>query len=148
MRGDKLASNWKRIFAYIVDITLVTYVITRPLNKLLNTIIPTDIFSLAKFLESFDFKNFLIINLIVGVITIFYWAILEYKIQQTLGGILLGIKVKSEAKELNFLQALVRNVTKISTVILILDSIQILYSDKKQRYTERWSKTITIEDEK
>ena len=53
----------------------------------------------------------------------------------------------SENKELSFLQTLIRNITKISVILLILDSIKVLYSDKKQRYTEKWSKTIT-ENEK
>ena len=145
MRG---ASNWKRIIAFIIDFAIVSLIITKPLDDKLVDIIPQDIFSLVSFFQNFDLKSFLIINLLSGIITILYWAILEYKIQQTLGGMILGIKIKSENRELSFLQAFIRNITKISVVLLLLDSIKILYSDKKQRYSEKWSKTITIEDEK
>ncbi len=145
MRG---ASNWKRIIAFIIDFAIVSFIITKPLDDKLINLVPKDIFSLVSFFQNFDLKSFLIINLISGVIIILYWAILEYKIQQTLGGLILGIKVRSEVRDLSFLQALIRNITKISIILLILDSIQILYSDKKQRYSEKWSKTITIEDEK
>jgi len=143
-----LASNYRRVIAFIIDFAIVSFIITKPLDDKLINLVPKDVFSLVNFFQNFNFKSFLIINLLTGIITILYWAILEYKIQQTLGGFILGIKIRSETKELSFLQSLVRNLTKISIILLILDSIQILYSDKKQRYSEKWSKTITIEDEK
>jgi len=149
MRGGKLASNWTRVLAYVIDIFIVNSIIVRPLNNLLKFSGNIDIKNLLSFLESLIIlRSFLIITLVSGVITILYWSVLEYKVQQTLGGLLLNIKVKSEVKKISFLQFLIRNITKISPAILVIDSIQVLYSDKKQRFTEKWSKTITIKNEK
>ena len=148
MRGDKLAKIWKRIFAYAVDIFVVNSIIIRPLNQLLDASIPKDMQSLMMFVKDSNLKAIFLITLVSGMITILYWAILEYKIQQTLGGFLLDIKVKSEIRKTKFSQFLFRNVTKISPIILLLDSISVLYSNKRQRFTERLSKTKTIENEK
>ena len=149
MRGGKLAVTWKRILAYVVDIFIVNTIIVRPLNNLLKFSNIIDIENLLNFLESMlTLRIFLIVSLVSGIITILYWAVLEYKIQQTLGGYLLGISVKSEIRKINFLQFLIRNITKISPIILAIDSIPVLYSDKKQRFTEKLSKTITIKNEK
>ncbi len=148
MRADQLASVWKRILAYIIDIFIVNSIITRPFNKLMENAIPKKITSFLSLAENFDWKTLIIISLVSGVITILYWAVLEFKIQQTLGSLLLNIKVKSESKKLQFSQLLLRNITKISFVVLLLDSIPVLYSAKKQRYTEKLSKTITVENEK
>jgi len=149
MRGVKLASNWTRILAYIIDIFIVNSIVIRPLNNLLKFSGNIDVNNLLNFLENLIIlRSFLIITLISGIITIMYWSVLEYKIQQTLGGLLLNIKVKSEIKKISFWQFLIRNITKISPAVLIIDSISILYSDKKQRFSEKLSKTITIKNEK
>ncbi len=149
MRGGKLAVTWKRILAYIIDIFIVNSIIVKPLNNLLKFSGNMGMNNLLSFLESLlTLRRFLIVTLISGIITILYWSVLEYKIQQTLGSLLLNIKVKSETKKTNFLQFLVRNITKISPAILAIDSIQVLYSDKKQRFTEKLSKTVTIKNEK
>lgn len=148
MASNKLAPVWKRIFAYAVDILLVNSVITSSFNDLIENIIPEDISSLWVLMEGFNWKALFLVSLLSGIITVFYWAILEFKIQQTLGGVLFGIRVKSETKKNKFSQFFLRNITKVSFAVLLLDSVSVLYSNKKQRYTEKLSKTITIENEK
>lgn len=149
MRGGNLAVIWKRALAYIIDIFIVNSIIVSPLNKLLDFPGNLDITNLLSIFGNIGLlKSFFVIFLLSGIITILYWTVLEFKIQQTLGGFLLGIKVKSETRKINFLPFLIRNITKISFIILLIDSIYILYSKKKQRFTEKLSKTITIKNEK
>jgi len=72
---------------------------------------------------------------------------MEWKFNQSVGKILLGLVVVSTTKKtLTFGQALTRNVTKLSNILLILDCINIFKDKKKnQRYFEKISKTQVLE---
>jgi len=136
---DMHAKNWKRGFAFLIDLAVVDLVITRPLSRLIN----------KEFNEIFDLLNvsveLIILSILIGLFGVFYWAILEYKIGQTLGALIFKLRAKSLNKSISFSQALLRNATKISVVLLLIDSINILFSEKKQRYFEVLSKTTTLE---
>ena len=88
------ASNWKRLLAFLVDIILLNTIITRPLAKLAESQMPENILDIL----SLDFKNLLIITSIISIINVTYWVALEYKIRQTVGGLLFHLQMKSEAK--------------------------------------------------
>jgi len=70
---------------------------------------------------------------------------LEYKIGQTLGALIFKLRARSLGKSMSFSQAFLRNITKMSVVLLLIDSVNILFSEKKQRYFEVLSKTVTVE---
>ena len=131
--------NLKRVFAFLIDLAVVDLVITRPLSKLIS----------EDFDEISDLLNIsielVIISLIIGLLGVFYWAILEYKIGQTLGALIFKLRAKGLDKGISFPQAFLRNITKMSVVLLLIDSINILFSEKKQRYFEVLSKTVTVE---
>lgn len=131
--------NWRRIFAFLVDLAVVDLVITRPLSKLIS----------EDFDEVSDLLNIsaelIILSIIIGLFGVFYWAILEYKVGQTLGALIFKLRARSLNKSINFFQVLLRNATKISIALLLIDSINILFSEKKQRYLEVLSKTETVE---
>ncbi len=140
------APLYKRIIAYLIDLAIVNLIIVSPFKSLLGSLIPTA----ANFIEFYTAltsmlsTKVIIITLISGIFAILYWSILEFKIQQTLGSLIMGISVMPLTKKYNFSQALLRNITKFSLILLLLDSIFIFKSDRNQRLTERLSQTMTI----
>ena len=136
-------SNWKRFASFLVDSLILSTIITKPLSNLIGE--PsieniTDIFFL-------DWENIVLVTSLVSIINFIYWVSLEYKIQQTLGGLIFGISARSEKGKLTLAQTILRNITKLSTALLILDAIGIFTSKNKQRFTEKLTKTITLQDE-
>ena len=72
---------------------------------------------------------------------------MEWRFNQSVGKILLKLTVKNLTKKpVTFTQALVRNLTKLSTIVLLIDCIFIIKSKKNQRYFERLSKTQVTEE--
>ena len=141
-----MVSNWKRILGLFIDLAVVDFIITKPLSKLVEGMIPKSIGSFNEVFQVFSLNKLFLISLIIGLLGVLYWSILEYNIGQTLGGLILNLKVRSvDNKKFNFSQVLLRNVTKISVLFLLLDSIHILFSPKKQRFFEKLSKTETVE---
>ena|SRR3989344_1666027 len=140
------APTYKRIIAYLIDLSVVNLIINSPFRSLLSSLIPKEgnIFQLYSSLSSLPIAKILLISLVSGIFAVLYWAILEYRIQQTLGCIILNIKVKPLSKRYTFSQSLIRNITKLSTILLILDSFFIFGNEKKQRFTEKLSDTMTI----
>jgi len=134
------AGNWKRVFAFLIDLVFVDLIITRPLSSFIG-----EEFNEFSDLLIFSFE-LILIYLLIGVFAVLYWAILEYKIGQTLGALIFKLRARSLNKGMSFSQAILRNATKISVVLLFIDSINILFSEKKQRYFEVLSKTITVEE--
>ncbi|MBS3151110.1 RDD family protein [Candidatus Woesearchaeota archaeon] len=134
--------NFKRIFAFLIDLAVVDLLITRPLSKLISEDFNFDEVS---DLLNISFELILIAS-IIGLFGVFYWAVLEYKIGQTLGALIFKLRARSLGKGMSFPQAFLRNLTKISVVLLLIDSINILFSEKKQRYFEMFSKTVTLEE--
>jgi len=134
------AGNWKRVFAFLIDLVFVDLIITRPLSSFIG-----EEFNEFSDLLTFSFE-LILVSLLIGVFAVLYWAILEYKIGQTLGALIFKLRARSLNKGMSFSQAILRNATKISVVLLFIDSINILFSEKKQRYFEVLSKTITVEE--
>lgn len=126
------ASLWKRGLAYLVDVFLIYIIIMIPFKnnlELIKTEMPSDL---------------LAISFLIAILSLFYWAILEYKIQQSVGKMLFRIYVKSRTKKLSFWQCLVRNLTKMSMFFLFLDCLYLLITRGHQRYFERLSGTEVV----
>ena len=99
MRG---VSNGRRVLAYIIDLLIVEIIILSPLkNKI-------DINSLLVSIQS---NNLILIGFLSAVLSIMYWVILEYKLRQTIGGMIMKIKVKSEKKNLEFIDVFYLKIT-------------------------------------
>ena len=141
---------WKRVFAYIIDAIIISIIVELPFAA-----VTTKAFTTQN-LDFFGFYTFLISNpqriqviiittLIIAILTLFYWSIFEYKLNQTIGKMLFKLYVKSEKGKLTYDQALIRSITKISFILLILDCIGLINSPKAQRFSERWSKTYVID---
>src|SRR3989344_4342796 len=138
----KAASNSKRFFAFLIDLAIVEFIITKPLNKIITNSISDFDFSFSE-ISSLSFK-IIFVSLTIGIIGILYWTVLEYKIGQTLGALIFKLRAKSEKGSLSFGKSFLRNLSKLSVVFLLIDSINIFFNEKKQRFLEKYSNTITV----
>jgi uncharacterized RDD family membrane protein YckC len=139
---------WKRLIAFLIDLTIVNLIVLQPLESLTKKFLPStqNFISLYSSIASSNVAALSIIAFLTGILTFLYWVILDYKIQQTPGGIVFHLKTKSLLnKNLKFSQSLIRNITKISLPLLVIDSIFILTAPNGQRLFEKLSNTITAE---
>ncbi len=125
----------KRVIAYILDLIIIGFAVVGPIKKYVTVesfkdINPNSIFTYGLML----------------FMTLLYFAIFEYYFGQTIGKMLMRIKVKSLKGKLELWQCLLRNLSKIMTGFYILDLIYIMKS-KNQRYLEFRTKTETVYDE-
>lgn len=147
------APLWKRAFAYVLDVFVINLVIIMPFQKVLEDLgkgfAEKGFFETYKLLAQAELQTvlpkLLFIFTIISFLSILYWAVLEYKIGQSVGKILFNIHVKSQTKRLTFWQCFLRNVTKISTLPLILDASYMIFTRGYQRYFEKLSKTFVLE---
>ncbi|MGB2578352.1 putative RDD family membrane protein YckC [Elusimicrobium simillimum] len=87
-------------------------------------------------------------SLLLSIAAICYFAYMESmpKYQGTIGKIILGIKVTDlNGGQLNFVQALIRNLCKIiSSVILGIGYIMAAFTEKKQALHDILAKTLVV----
>ena len=145
------APLWKRVFAYFIDLAIINFIIVFPFQGVMQKImdIKTEGFTgLFKFFEGSPetIKILFFISILMSILTVLYWAILEYKIQQSVGKILFKIYVRSTKRgNLKFSQCLIRNITKVSLIPIALDSLYLVFTRKHQRYFEKMSNTEVID---
>jgi|SRR3989344_5539410 len=122
----------KRVLSYIVDIILISLI----LAPLLKVTLTTDIFDVRSAL----------VGLASLIVTLLYFVLMEYYLNQTIGKMLLGISVKNNLKgDLLLGQVILRNLTKIATLLIILDTLYLYIKRSDQRYFEVISKTRVVE---
>ena len=130
----------RRIFAFLVDMIIlgvVTFSVQIPFWMSNGTIVITEsMFSMRFFME-----------ILVAVVTIAYFTILEYKLGQTLGKMLMKIEVRSQVKEKTVSQFILRNIPRVSTLLLFLDSLYIFKSGS-QRFFDKLAATEVVLVEK
>ncbi|HIH26371.1 RDD family protein [Candidatus Woesearchaeota archaeon] len=131
------ASLWKRMVAYLIDSIILNFVVVLQFNNS---------FSDIKLLSPQINTGIIMASLIIIVLQLFYFTILEYKLQQTIGKTLLNLYVKSTINnELTFIQVLLRNITKPFGIILLIDVIYMIYKKGNQRLFEVLSNTQVVE---
>ncbi|MEK6861623.1 MAG: RDD family protein [Nanoarchaeota archaeon] len=138
------APLWKRIVAFIIDWIVIGFIILLPLGSAGKS----KLSSLSETLQVTPTKltsEMIIVSIIIAIIMILYWTILEYKIHQSVGKILMRLQVVSKTKSLTLWQCLVRNLTKFSSPLLFLDVIYMLITRSHQRFLEKTSNTEVIE---
>ena len=129
---------WKRVLAYFIDVMIVNIIIVFPFNDFFSNL-EDDYFQFS--------KEILFVFILISVLTILYWSTMEYFLKQSVGKALLSIYVRSKDKELKFWQCIVRNIPKISMLLLLIDSFQVIFKKDYQRYFEKISRTEVIDDE-
>ena len=141
---SRKAPFWKRAFAYVIDLIAISIVLSPLKNFELKQ---ESLSSLYQFLINNPgiAGNFILTTLIAIIVTLLYFSLLEFKLKQTLGKLIMRIEVKSLTKDLAFPQSLLRNITKISTLLLLIDYLYALFNHTNQRFFEKISYTEVIE---
>ena len=130
---------WKRVLAFLIDSMIIDLIIIFPFKGFFKNI------ELAS-IEQSGMQIFLV-GLLICVLTLIYWTTLEYSLHQSIGKALFNIYVRSKNKELKLWQCLVRNLTKISLLLLLIDSLSIIFKRDYQRYFEKISVTEVVDGE-
>ena len=125
---------WRRISAFLIDQGIIFLIIVFPFNNF---------FENNSFLENVDTSLFLAYFIII-ILSMLYWVVLEFLFKQTAGKAILGIFIHSSEKETNLWQIIVRNIPKVSLLLIFFDSIPILFKRESQRYFEKLSMTEVI----
>ncbi|MEK6812577.1 MAG: RDD family protein [Nanoarchaeota archaeon] len=133
------APLWKRIIAYLIDL-IVLAVVLSPLPSLALPSPALWDFSLL--------RPFIFVFLISSILTIFYFALLEYSLGQTIGKLFFSLAAMSQEKTLSFGKALLRNLTKFSTVLVLVDALPVFLGRSHQRFFEQISETEVVAWEK
>lgn len=149
LKKEAYAPLWKRIIAYIIDLAIVNIVIIIPFKPVLDKITLKN----GDFLTFYNFyvnnpeytSTLFLISFFIALFMLIYWTVLEFTLQQSIGKIVFNLKVISENKKLNLWQCLVRNISKINTILIIIDSLFIFKSIKNQRLLEKLAKTYVVE---
>ena len=145
------ANIWKRIGAFVIDLLIIDFIIS-PFTKVLENIIPiADFRKLENYLSSnMQVSNAMIfVTFAIGIISLLYFAILEYKYKQTIGKMIFKIYIASEDKELRLSQCIIRSLFIIPVIpfvfFMIIDPLYLLFSKTDKRLLEKWSKTKTLQ---
>lgn len=152
------ALPWKRVLAFCIDLIVLDLVAVEPFRELLLKIIPKG----AGFMDSYNYLMnngsasalALSVTVAVAIIAMLYFILLEYKLGQTLGKMMMNIKVESvgaDAKEgIRFWQAALRSVWLVPVfpffpLLWIIDPLYILFTKERRRFSEVISRTQTID---
>lgn len=124
-----LQKHWvKRTAAYIIDLIITSLIVW--------------IFFVSLFfgLGPYTFWYF---PVVAGAIQVFYSAVLEYMKRQTIGKMIMDVKVESLKSDMEFSEAIIRNLSKVQGLLVFLDTIVGLATrgDPRQRYLDRVANT-------
>jgi len=149
--NDKV-SIWKRGFAFIIDVLIIQFIVSLSFNSLID-----DELDSKNFIESLQYSinnyetlapKLLIISITTAILALIYFTLLEWKLQQTVGKMILKIKVVSDLKRLEFYQALLRNVPKalfFTNYTLWIALFDLIYhSFTGRRYFDKLAKTNVV----
>ncbi|HLD10457.1 MAG TPA: RDD family protein [Candidatus Nanoarchaeia archaeon] len=134
---------WKRVVAYFIDVSIINLLILFPFNAFF---IDKSL-DWKKLFEIQSSEELAILSLIMVVISLIYWVIMEYKLQQTIGKMIMKIKVKSVSdKELKFPQIFIRNLLKPFFIAFLIDVTYMFIIKSNQRLMEKFSGTYVGEE--
>ena len=145
------ASLWRRAIAFVIDLLIIEFIIAFPFRSILSGGIPVgSVRETYSYLQSHPGIGFRMnmVMIVIGLLALLYFAILEIKIQQTIGKMFMNIYVKSMTKRLTFWQCLVRNMFFILIfpfiLLWIIDPIFMIFTKDNRRLSEILSKTMVV----
>lgn len=142
----------RRIFAFLLDLFILNVVIISPFHMYVARIFPTGmplsynmLMTNEAFLSFFTPMVFFIV-----LYTFTYFVLLEYAISQTVGKIILNLKIESAKKRLTFMQCIIRSLFIIPlfplTLLWVIDPLFLFFISKDgQRLSEYISKTWVVD---
>lgn len=144
---------WKRIAAFFIDIAILNLVVLFPFRALFRNIIPKDYsFSEAYKLlgGSANYTSYISsISFVMSALIILYFFMLEKKMSQSIGKMLMKIYVVSDNDALKNWQLIIRNLVFVPifpfVLLWIVDPLFMFFTKTSQRLTEVLSKTRVVE---
>ena len=134
------ASIIKRILAYFIDNIIISIIVIFPFKGVFNN-------GLSNLENIFTFRStdplFYLSFSIIAILSLTYWSILEYKTQQSIGKMIMNLKVISQKKNLELWQCIIRNLSKPFSFFLVIDTF-ILLLTRKQRLLDKIAYTEVI----
>ncbi len=145
---------WKRIAAFLIDMAIINLIILFPFRKLFEDITPkgysfSETYSLLS--SSTNYTGFVTsLSFVASILVILYFFMLEIKMGQSIGKMLMKIHVASDNNPVKTWQLLVRNLEFIPVfpfiLLWLLDPLSMFFTKTNQRLTEILSKTKTVEE--
>jgi len=156
------AGLFRRLAAFVLDLLILNMLVLEPFRNIFqNNIQVSSLTELYSFLMENDtaYNTLYVSSVFISIIALLYFAILEWKLGQTLGKMLFGIYVVDENGEsialsdgshgISFWKALVRSLYFIPAfpfVLLVLaDPIFMVFNKNSQRLSEIISKTRVVQ---
>ena len=144
---------WKRIAAFFIDIIIINLIVLFPFRSLFQGILPKDYsFSEAYRLlsTSTNYTSFITsVTFVMSVLVILYFSMMERKMSQTIGKMLMKVYVVSNNNDLKTWQLLSRNLVFIPVfpfvLLWVLDPLFMFFTKTNQRLSEILSKTKVVE---
>ncbi|HLC96005.1 MAG TPA: RDD family protein [Candidatus Nanoarchaeia archaeon] len=142
----------KRFLAFVIDIILLSFLVSPLQGIILQYIPPT-----ASYAEIYGLivgnselvRIMTTISLLVSAVFIIYFSVLEYKLGQTLGKMVFKLHVVSELKKLNYWQCMVRNLFLLPIFPLIflwiIDPLYVIFTQHGRRLSDIIAKTRVVE---
>ncbi|RMF54318.1 RDD family protein [Candidatus Woesearchaeota archaeon] len=146
---EMTASLWKRALAFVIDLSIINLIVISPFRNAIGEIFT----NASTFAETYEFliSNPDYLSRVYGVmisvsaLAVMYFALLEWKTNQTIGKYVMRIHVKP--KSLKLWQAVVRNLEIVPffpfVILMFLDPVFLIFKNK--RLSEILSKTETVE---
>ncbi|MBS3136467.1 RDD family protein [Candidatus Woesearchaeota archaeon] len=146
------AAIWKRALAFAIDMVILDIVIGSPFRKFFTSNLPQ-----AGFTETLDYLTanpeaataISAATGFIGILSLLYFAILESRLGQTVGKMLMKIKVHSDSGKIGFMAAAARSMYFIFIfpfiLLWVLDPLFLIFTKENRRLSEIISKTKTVE---
>jgi len=144
---------WKRALAFLADLLIINLIIFFPFKKIIGNIIP----EFASYSEAYNFlannqayiTALTLISIVMSLLALLYFALLEFKTQQTPGKMLFNISIISDTKKLAFWQCIVNNLFIIPlfpfVLLWVIDPLFLIFTKSNQRLSEIISKIKTVQ---
>ncbi len=144
---------WKRVAAFFIDILVLNLTVLFPFRKFFQNLIPKG----SSFSETYNYlrssTNFTtyatVISFVMSILIIMYFFMLEKRMGQTIGKMLMKIYVVSDNEVTKPWQFLVRDLAFLPIFPFVLlwaaDPLFMFFTKSNQRLTEILSKTKVVE---
>jgi len=147
------AKLWKRLIAFVFDLFLINLILFSPFRGIIGDILPETtsfqetITYIQERPELIDSMNW--IRIIMSGMVILYFTLMERLFSQTVGKMIMHIKVESLDEKLRVWQCLARSLFFIPLfpfgLFFIIEPISLLFVKDNRRTLELLSKTRTVE---
>ena len=144
------APIWRRLAAFLFDYLILSIIILVPIDRLMQKLIPTTSIRGLMQASTEAIIPLLFLLLLSGIIASLYFIIIETKLRQSVGKILMNIEIITLPKKetLPFRQASTRTIGVLMLylfpLVSLVDAIYALFNKDKQRYFERITNTKVV----